>query len=124
MSTSNGKYRGSVVYHLVYCELIHAARYRGLTTYQAIAQIMGLPLQGSHMGREVGHILGEISAEELEQGRPLLSALAVGVSGSPGPGFFGVARDLGKLDEETKETERRFWEEEKVAVYKAWARTF
>lgn len=37
MNELTGKYRGTVVYHLVYCELIQAARYGGLTTYQAIA---------------------------------------------------------------------------------------
>ena len=71
------KYRGSKEYLLVYCELIKAARYKGTTTYQAIAEIMGLPLRGSHMGREVGKILGEISEDELNQGRPMLSAIAV-----------------------------------------------
>ena len=56
-------YRGTTVYHLVYAELAAAARDRGVTTYQAVAQIMGLPLQGNHMGREVGQI-GEIGEDE------------------------------------------------------------
>lgn len=30
-------YRDTIVYHLVYVELATAARYRGATTYQAIA---------------------------------------------------------------------------------------
>jgi hypothetical protein len=119
-----GKYRGSTAYHLVYCELIRAAQYGGLTTYQAIAQIMGLPLQGSHMGKEVGMMLGEISEDELAQGRPMLSAVVVGVSGSPGPGFAALARELGKLESEDKADEMAFWEREKTAVYKAWAREF
>jgi len=118
------KYRGSKEYLLVYCELIRAARYRGLTTYQAVAEIMGLPLRGNYMGKEVGHMLGEISQDELDHGRPMLSALAVGVSGSPGSGFFSLARELGKLQERSKEAQHRFWEEEKAAVYKAWKREF
>jgi hypothetical protein len=36
---SVNKYRGKVIYHLVYNELITAARYRGTITYQEIAQI-------------------------------------------------------------------------------------
>ena len=79
---------GTKEYLLVYGELITAARFHGVTTYQAIAQLMGLPFTGSHMGRELGQILGEITEAELDQGRPMLSALAVSVNGTPSEGFF------------------------------------
>jgi hypothetical protein len=72
------KYRGSKEYLLVYSELIRAARYRGTTTYQAISEIMGLPLRGSYMGKEVGQMLGEIVEDEFNQGRPMLTAIVVG----------------------------------------------
>lgn len=124
MSESEGKYRGTVTYHLVYQELIRAARYRGVTTNQAIAQIMGLPLRGNYMSREVGMMLGEISEDEVSHGRPMLSALAIKVSGTPGKGFFGLARSLGRLTSEDKAEEKAFWEQEREAVYKAWAREF
>lgn len=124
MPVVSDKYRGSKEYLLVYCELIKAARYKGTTTYQAIAEIMGLPLRGSHMGREVGKILGEISEDELNQGRPMLSAIAVGVSGSPGDGFFVLARQIGKLQDNSKEAEHRFWEDEKAAVCATWRKEF
>lgn len=71
------------------------------------------------MGREVGQILGEISEDEMEQGRPLLSAVAVGVSGQPGAGFFALARQLGRLDAAGKAAELAFWEGEVTAVYEA-----
>ena len=58
------KYLGTKEYLLVYGELITAARYRGVTTYQAIAQLIGLPLTGNYMGSEVGQILGENSARQ------------------------------------------------------------
>ena len=118
------KYRGSKEYLLVYCELIKAARYKGTTTYQAIAEMMGLPLRGSYMGSEVGKILGEISEDELNQGRPMLSAIAVGVRGLPGPGFFSLAREFAKLQDDSKEGEHRFWEKEKAAVYATWQKEF
>jgi hypothetical protein len=125
MSIVSDKYRGSKEYFLVYAELIHAARYRGTTTYQAVAEIMGLPLKGSYMGKETGHLLGEIAEDEFHQGRPLLAALAVSsVSGRPGPGFFALARDLGKLQETSEEAERGFWEKEIAAVYAAWQKEF
>jgi len=81
---------------------------------------MGLPLRGSHMGAETGHILGEISEDEVAAGRPMLSSLAVGVGGRPGPGFFDLARQLGRM--RTDEDEASFWEREREAAYQAWKR--
>ena len=114
------KYRGTTVYFHVLAELVRAAQYLGLTTYQDIAVIMGLPTTGSHMGKEVGYILGEISEDEVNAGRPMLSAVAVGVSGKAGPGFFALARSLKKFS--AKETETASWETERNAAYDAWRR--
>lgn len=114
------KYRNTTTYYLLYAELIAAARYRGTVTYQEIAQLMGLPLAGSHMGNQIGHILGEISEDEHLQGRPMLSAVAVGVSGEPGEGFFGLANDLGKNPGDTADDKRKFWQTEKKAAYETW----
>jgi hypothetical protein len=113
MNFVSGKYRGSKEYLMVYAELIQVARFRGSVTYQEVASIMGLPLIGSYMGSEAGQILGEISEDEHLQNRPMLSAVAVGVKGSPGLGFFGLAKGLGKLQDDSEEGNRRFWEEEK-----------
>ena len=52
MSVVNDKYRGTPKYFHVLAELVRAAQYRGLTTYQDIALLMGLPPSGSHMGKE------------------------------------------------------------------------
>ena len=121
MSVVDDRYRGSKNYHLVYSELIRAAQYGGTTTYQAIAQIMGLPLVGSHMGSETGWILGEISEDEVGQGRPMLGAVAVGVNGLPGSGFYRLAEQLGKLPASaSEEARRRLSEEEKKAVHDTW----
>ncbi|HEX8906918.1 MAG TPA: hypothetical protein VF771_18855, partial [Longimicrobiaceae bacterium] len=68
------KYAGSKEFLVVYAELIRAAQYRGVTTYQHVAAVVGLPPQGSHMGKEVGQLLGEISHAEERAGRPMLSA--------------------------------------------------
>lgn len=101
-------------------ELVRAAQYRGITTYQDIAVIMGLPQKGAYMGAETGHILGEISEDEFRSGRPMLSAVAVGVNGKPGPGFYTLARDLGLLTPTQSEIE--FWAAQREAVYQAWKR--
>ena len=112
------KYRRTVMYFLVHADLVRAAQYRGLTTYQDLAVIMGLPPSGSHMGSETGQILGEIVEDEVRDGRPMLSAVAVGVSGKPGPGFFGLARDLGRL--QPGDDESAFWQAERERVYATW----
>jgi hypothetical protein len=114
------KYRGTTVYFHVLAELVRAAQYRGVTTYQDVAVIMGLPVSGNHMGREVGQILGEISDDEVVAGRPMLSSVAVDVRGRVGEGFFALARDLGRFAVPSSET--AFLEKEREATYQAWRR--
>jgi hypothetical protein len=118
----SSKYRGTTDYVRVMMELIRAAEYRGLTTCQDIAVMMGLPLQGMHMGQEIGHLLGEISEDESLAGRPMLSAVVVGVSGKPGPGFFSLARQLAKFTG-TESEDDGYWNGELQSVYKAWRRS-
>ena len=120
MSVVNDKYRGTTKYFHVLAELVQAAQYQGLTTYQDIAPLMGLPQSGNHMGKEVGLILGEISEDEVRAGRPMLSSVAVGVNGKVGSGFFELARDLGRLDQNKDES--AFRKEELRATYSAWRR--
>jgi hypothetical protein len=111
------KYRGKKEYLLVYAELILAAKYRGIIQYQEIAQILGLPKSGNYMGSMIGYILGEISDDEVANGRPMLSAIAVGVKGLPGEGFYALARQLGRLKDDNNQA---FWEKERQNVYKTW----
>jgi hypothetical protein len=120
MTQNTEKYRGKKIYHFVYHELIMAARYRGVITYQEIAKLMGLPMSGNYMGKELGEILGEISTDEVNNNRPMLSSLAVGVSGEPGDGFYTWAKDLRRLKDDSKEGRKQFWEQEKQAVYETW----
>jgi hypothetical protein len=120
MSVVKDKYRGSTVYFHVLAELVRAAQYRGVTTYQDLALIMGLPTKGSYMGSETGQILGEIAEDEFRAGRPILSAVAVGVSGKPGPGFYTLAHQLDRVS--SSEEDLAFWARERDAAYTAWRR--
>lgn len=72
------------------------------------------------MSRETGWILGEISEDEVKASRPMLSAVAVSVRGKAGPGFFDLARRLGKLRKD--EEEQAFWRTERNAAYETWKR--
>ena len=120
MGDDTGKYRGTKLYHLIFSELITAARYRGTITYQEIAQIMGLPQSGNYMGSQLGWILGEISEDELSHGRPMLSAIAVGVNGKPGQGFYAWAKKLYGIEDDSDFDEESFWQEECAKVYETW----
>lgn len=91
MKTDRGQYRGTTVYVHVLAELVRAAQYRGVTTYQDIAVIMGLPQKGNYMSKELGLVLGEISEDEVACGRPMVIAVAVSVEGKPGDGFYVLA---------------------------------
>lgn len=122
MSKVPNKYRGSGQYFIVFNELVAAARHRGTATYQELADLIGLPIMGAYMGKEVGQLLGEISEDECDRDRPMLSALAVGVNGKPGDGFYDLAKTLGKLG--SGEAEDHFWEAERRKLYEIWQRKF
>ena len=120
MSRVRTRFRGSVAYYQVMSELLRAAQHRGVTTYQEIAWIMGLPCNNNFMNAATGQILGEISEDEVLAGRAMLGAVAVGVGGKPSPAFYGLARELGRLGNDTEE--EQFWAAELHQVYEAWRR--
>ena len=120
MKIVKNRYRGTREYSLVHHELTTAAKYRGTVTYQEIAKVKGLPPKGSFMGKEIGHLLGEISEDEVQNNRPMLSAVAVNTKGQPGPGFFKLATDLGKLTKQYGGNQEAFWERERNLAYKTW----
>jgi hypothetical protein len=117
-------YRGTREYALIFAELITAARYRGTVTYQELAQLVGLPLQGNFMSAELGAYLGAISEDEIKQGRPMLSAIAVTTTDKPGGGFYPFAKELGRLTSDDPAAQQAFWEAEKKAVYATWRQSF
>ena len=114
------KYRGTQTYSLVYCKLLNAARKKESVPYEEIGQIMGLDTQAG-MAKKIGRLLGEINEDEHNNGRPLLSAVAVEpATRMPGDGFFQFAKELKKFDGETEEDKREFWREEIQRVYEMW----
>jgi hypothetical protein len=112
------KWDQSKEYYIVYGILINAAQHQGFATYQEIAQAIGLPTSGSYMGSQVGGLLGAISANEMKQGRPMLSAIAIGTNSKPGHGFIPWAKELRYLKE--GDDEQVFWENECRKIYEEW----
>ncbi len=77
--------------------LIEVARRKGRIAYSELSgQIQAINIE-AHDPR-MFHLLGEISVEEEEAGRGMLTAIVVHKSGDmqPGPGFFELAKSLGK----------------------------
>ncbi|MCD4671794.1 MAG: hypothetical protein K8R77_03935 [Anaerolineaceae bacterium] len=116
MSTTD--WMNSKAYFVAYSLMINAAQHQGFTTYQEIAQAVGLPTVGSYMGKAVGDLIGAISQNEVEMGRPMLSAIVVNVDGKPGTGFIPWAQELGLFKE--GDDENTFWENECQKIYEEW----
>ena len=63
-------------------------------------------------------VLDPINISEHTAGRPMLSALVVGKTrGTPGHGFFILAKHLGLFDGRDR---KKFWQEERDRVYEHW----
>ncbi len=115
---STEKWINSKEYFIAYSIMINAAQHHGLCTYQEIAQAVGLPTSGSFMGSAIGGLIGEVSRNEIEQGRPMLSSIVVGVSSVPGDGYYTWAKDLGLLSD--GQDQNTFWHSECQKVYELW----
>jgi hypothetical protein len=112
------RYRGTPEYDAIRELLIDAARRGTIVFYMPkISSILGFDAPSSEMAMELAYILGEISEDEHLAGRPLLSAVAIGQSNTPGKGFFTLARELGSF---RGTDENAYWQDELKAVYRQW----
>lgn len=117
-------YKDSIEFHVVYGELVQAARYGGFTTYQRLATLIGLKTSGQHMGTELGKVLELVENSEHEALRPMLTSVCVGTSGKPGPGFYKLAEALGYVPGRTTAERDLFWTKHVSDVYQRWKPRF
>lgn len=95
------------------------ARQKSLIPYSRLAAMISSVQMEAH-DRRFFHFLGEVSSEEDEKGRGLLTVLVVHKTGDmkPGPGFFELAegrdRDVSDLE--------KCWVDELNAVYAVWSK--
>jgi len=96
--------------------MIARARRRSLITYSdLVSEIKSIRFE-PHDPR-LFHFLGEISSDEDDAGRGLLTALVVHkVDMQPGDGFFVLAKARGRNTSDPV----RFWAEELGRVYSVW----
>lgn len=76
--------------------LVETAEAQGTITYSELGGLIGLDMSQPDQRQRLSKLLGRIVTAEHEQGRPILSAVAV-LKGEmrPGPGFFKICRRLG-----------------------------
>ena len=103
----------------IYERLKEMARARRMITYKELAEGVGLDWKRNYgKCRQIFAVLGAVSTSEVEQGHPMLSAIAVRQDGMPGSGFFVLARDLNRYQ---SGTEYSFWLTERDAVWDFWS---
>ena len=98
--------------------MIAVATRQGVIYYSdLVAEICSINLEPQ--SPQLAHMLGEISTEEHEAGRGLLTVVVVHKSGDqmPGPGFFELARSLGH---DTTDREA-FWVGELAREHRIWS---
>jgi len=97
--------------------LITRAQVRGMMPYSELAQLIQ-SIQVEAHDQRLFHLLGEISTEEDDAGRGMLSVIVVHKVGDmqPGPGFFELAEELGRDTSDILEC----WVKELHKVHAYW----
>ena len=115
----------------VYRELVKVARKRGTITYKVLGKSV---FPEVHYHYRLGEVLGEISEDQSEKHRPLISVVAVLADsetalcpkGYPSGGFFGIdsdripeplARSRSHYKDAYREVHERFIASEQEAVW-------
>jgi len=98
--------------------LITRARLRGLIPYSEVTSQLESAAIDPH-SQIFAHLLGEISEEEDQAGRGMLSVIVVHKEGDmrPGPGFFELAQGLGRKVADLDKT----WLQELDCVHRYWS---
>jgi hypothetical protein len=124
MPIVESRYRGTQEYKKAYEKLKEVARAASTIFYTEVAEIMDIDPHNPHIGPIIGRIVGAMSEDEHDQKRPMLSAVVVNKSGEnagkPGPGFLGLAEQLGRLEGLTSQEKQDFWGKELIAVYNTY----
>jgi len=120
MTTGGSTYRRTRGYQLVYCKLLGAARDGRRVSYAEVSDILGSLAADPDMISDANQLLEEMSEDEHEAGRPMLTALVVTGKSIPGDVFFSVARRLGRLASADPAEEMKFWMAEERSVYDTW----
>ena len=110
------------MYQALYQKLKEIARARSVITYGEIAPLVGVDIRTSQGRREIGRLIAEVCAHEVEHGRPMLGSVVVRKdTGMTGYGYFKGACRLGQFDADGQKGKRAFWAKEMKRVYDHWS---
>ncbi|WP_434618142.1 hypothetical protein [Azospirillum sp. B2RO_4] len=103
--------------------LVGIAKKKGRDTYTNVSVNLGWDMRLSRDRNKISKVLYEISWEEHQNGRPLLSVVVVrgrnGVpTSNPGKGFYVMARGMGFEFQD----DEQFFREELKRVHDYWAK--
>ena len=104
----------------VYDRLKQVARQQTTISCSELAPLTDLDISMDHDRNEMSRILGEISAHEHEQKRPMPSAVVTHKDGDPGKGFYTLARELGVTPAGMSKI--AFWSQELRNVHHHWSK--
>lgn len=99
--------------------MIAAARMKGMIPYSDLASKIKVVHLAAH-DKRLFELLAQISSEEDDAGRGLLSVIVVHKSGDmqPGPGFFELAKHRGRKVSDIL----KCWVEEVTKVHSVWSK--
>jgi hypothetical protein len=99
--------------------LIADARAGRVLNYGPIGKLFDLNMDNPQHRIRIGEMLGDVSREEVEQGRPMLSSIVVQTDTDlPGHGFFRLGHELGLV--QPAEDEMSFAVRQMKAVFVHW----
>lgn len=105
----------------VYEKLKEVASIRSNISYSELADSCDLPFDSPINRTSLFKKLQDICSFENSEGRPMLGVVVTKKdgSGSPGPGFFELAKKIGKMDQHTDENE--FLRQETKRAWDHWS---
>ncbi len=110
-----------MLHKAIYEELKRVAKLQETTTYSDIAPLASLDMADPADRDAISLLLGQISTYERQQGRPMLTAIVIHREDNiPGPGFFELARHLGRLRE--GDDKLAFFCHEVASVHQTWSK--
>lgn len=105
--------------------LIKTAKRKSIINYTDLLKQSGVRLDMSipYDRGQLGHLLGEISWNEVKEGRPMLSSVALHAGDfKQGQGFFDLAEVLYSISFSTEDEKVKFGMEEMNKTHKFWSK--
>lgn len=104
--------------------LVETAEEQTTIFYSDLGALIRLDMSQPDQRTELSDLLGRINIAEHEEGRPMLSAVAVLKDEMrPGQGFFEIAHRIGRYDgNKDPRVQERFFIAELKRVYACWAK--